>query len=136
MIVSSLAPNNRRIIFPNPNMIPVRMTDKTISIHMQLPIAFSACSVSPFPIKIDAFGAPPILTSAAKAEIARITGAVTPTPAKADFPTSGICPINILSTILYKILMSCAATAGQASRKKAFETGISANKLFSFIFST
>ena len=30
-----------------------------------------------------AFGAPPMLTSAAKAEMAKITGAVTPTPASA-----------------------------------------------------
>lgn len=41
---------------------------------------------------------PPILTSAANAEIARITGAVTPTPARSCFPTPGIYPINILST--------------------------------------
>ena len=133
--MSSLAPNSCRIGFPKNSMSPVNTTDKIINIHVQHPITFSACSLSPLPIKIDAFGAPPILTSAAKAEIARITGAVTPTPAKACFPTPGICPINILSTRLYKILISCAATAGSASLRKAFGTGITAsNSLSSFIF--
>ena len=47
-----------------------------------------------------AFGAPPMLTNAAKAEIARMTGVVTPTPASACLPTVGICPMNILSTRL------------------------------------
>ena len=67
---------------------------------MQLPTTFSARSVSPRPSKIDAFGAPPMLTNAAKAEIARMTGVVTPTPASACLPTVGICPMNILSTRL------------------------------------
>ena len=67
-----------------------------------------------------------------KAEIAKITGAVTPTPAKASFPTSGMCPINILSTKLYKILISCAATAGSASFINAFGTGMAANNSLSF----
>ena len=78
------------------------------------------------------FGAPPILTRAAKAEMARITGAVTPTPASACFPTPEMRPINILSTKLYNILISCAATAGIASLKKAFHTGISASRSLSF----
>ena len=78
---------------------------------------------------MDALGAPPILTRAAKAEIASMTGVVTPTPASACFPTSGMCPINILSTRLYRILMSCAATAGTASFKNAFGTGIKSSML-------
>lgn len=58
-----------------------------------------------FPIKMAARGAPPILTRAAKADIAIITGIATPTPVKALAHTSGICPINMRSTILYKTLI-------------------------------
>ena len=72
-----------------------------------------------------------MLTSAAKAEIAKITGAVTPTPANACFPAPGIRPMNILSTKLYKILINCAAIAGIASLKKAFGTGSSSSNSFS-----
>ncbi len=39
---------------------------------------------------IDARGAPPIETKAAKADIAIITGIVTPTPVKASGPAFGI----------------------------------------------
>jgi len=59
--------------------------------------------------------------------ILKLTGAVTPTPANACFPAPGIRPINILSTKLYRILISCAAMAGSASFKNAFGTGITAN---------
>ena len=131
-MVSQLAPNNSKMNLPKISIIPVNITDNTTSSHVQLPITFSARSLSPFPIKIDAFGAPPILTRAAKAEMARITGAVTPTPASACFPTPEMRPINILSTKLYNILISCAATAGIASLKKAFHTGISASRSLSF----
>ena len=109
-------------------MIPVRSAESKSSIQVQLPMTFSACSVSPFPSKIDALGAPPMLTSAAKAEMARITGVVTPTPASACLPTAGIWPINILSTKLYRTLISCAATAGIASLKNAFGTGMDASR--------
>ena len=72
------------------------------SIKVQLPKIFSAAPLSFFPIIIEALGAPPIDTNAAKADIAIITGIVTPTPVKASEPILGICPIYILSTILYK----------------------------------
>jgi len=64
---------------------------------------------------IDARGAPPILTKAANAEIAIITGIVTPTPVNALGPTLGICPIYMRSTILYNTFIICAKIAGKAN---------------------
>ena len=70
------------------------------SIAAQFPMILSASSFSPFPIIMEALGAPPILTNAANAEIHIITGIVTPTPVSALGPVCGICPIYILSTML------------------------------------
>ena len=66
----------------------------------QLPSVFSADSASPFPMKMEALGAPPYPANAAKAVTIIIKGIHTPTPVKAASPTSGIWPIYILSTML------------------------------------
>ena len=85
-----------------------------------MPNIFSAVSLSPFPIMMDALGAPPMLTNAAKAEMAIIRGMVTPTPVSALGPTSAIWPIYIRSTMLYMTLIICARIAGRASLKRSF----------------
>ena len=59
---------------------------------MQFPRIRSAPFMSFFPIQMAAWGAPPAPTRAAKAEIRMITGKVTPSPARARWPTSGIRP--------------------------------------------
>lgn len=67
---------------------------------VQLPRIRSAVSLSPRPSMIDARGAPPMLTSAAKAEIAVMAGKVTPTPVSAFAPMFGRWPMYMRSTML------------------------------------
>ena len=50
--------------------------------------------------QMEARGAPPMLTSAANAEIIMIKGNATPTPVNADAPEPGIWPMYIRSTML------------------------------------
>lgn len=47
----------------------------------------------------------------------------TPTPVKAAEPTSGICPIYIRSTMLYKALTTCDVIAGTAKINNKCPTG-------------
>lgn len=67
---------------------------------------------------MDARGAPPMDTSAAKAEMAVISGKQTPTPVSAVSPISGRWPMYMRSTMLYNTLMTCATMAGTASEQK------------------
>lgn len=76
------------------------MAERIISILKLLPNIFSASSISFLPSSIEARGAPPIPAKAAKAEMIRIIGRVTPTPVSAKSPYSGIFHIYILSTML------------------------------------
>ena len=96
-MVSSLAPNSRHTGSPKASIAAVSTTESTTSSQVQLPMTRSAVSVSPLPMKIEAFGAPPMLTSAAKVAMAKMMGAVTPTPASACGPASVMRPMNILS---------------------------------------
>ena len=59
----------------------------------QLPSVRSAEALSRRPMKIDARGAPPLLTSAAKAEMIIISGMHTPTPVRASAPWPGMWPM-------------------------------------------
>ena len=54
-------------------------------------------------------------TMEAKAEIMVTMGPQIPTPARAISPISGIFPIYILSTILYRTLTNWATMLGRAS---------------------
>ena len=69
------------------------MQEMMICSAKQLPKIFSADVWSFLPIKIEALGAPPELTSAANADTIMIIGIQTPTPVRARLPTSGMCPI-------------------------------------------
>ena len=93
------------------------------SMVVQLPRTCSAWSFSPFPRRMEARGAPPILTRAAKAEMHRISGMVTPTPVRAVAPTSGMWPMYIRSTKLYSRLISWARMEGRASWNSSRRTG-------------
>ena len=110
----------RRMGLPNSRITAVSTAAIRTSMVVQLPNIFSAVSLSPFPIMMDALGAPPMLTNAAKAEMAIIRGMVTPTPVSALGPTSAIWPIYIRSTMLYMTLIICARIAGRASLKRSF----------------
>ena len=119
-MVLSLAPNRRRISCPKSRNTAVSATASASIRSKQLPSVRSASSRSPLPSRMEARGAPPMPASAAKAEIARMAGSVTPTPVSAVAPMSGICPMYIRSTRLYSTLISCAVMAGAASRSSSF----------------
>lgn len=70
--------------------IAVSTNEMTIWSVRLLPIIFSAVSLSPRPIAIDALGAPPVLTKAEKAETIIITDIHTPKPVRARSPHSGM----------------------------------------------
>ena len=69
---------------------------------------------SPSPLVMEKRGAPPEETKPAKALIKEIRGKATPTPERVRVPSPGICPINILSTMLYVTLTSSAKNMGAA----------------------
>ena len=89
----SLAPNARSRLRPESRRIIVSITEIIICVTKQLPRVFSASSLLPLPIKIEARGAPPLPTKAANAVIIIMIGIHTPTPVKASAPLSGICPM-------------------------------------------
>ncbi len=113
-MVLPLAPNISRIFLPKIRKNTVSTRATAISAVVQLPRMFSAFSFLPFPSMMDALGAPPILTRAAKAEMAMMIGNVTPTP--------GRWPMYIRSTMLYKTLMIWAVMAGTASLNSSLST--------------
>ena len=121
-MVLPLAPNISRIFLPKVRKNTVSTRATAISAVVQLPRIFSASSFLPFPSMMDALGAPPILTRAAKAEMAMMIGNVTPTPVRALAPTPGRWPMYIRSTMLYKTLMIWAVMAGTASLNSSLPT--------------
>ncbi len=78
----------------------VSTIDTMMIAEKEFPMIFSASSLFPLPSIIEALGAAPMLTSAAKAVIKIMMGKVTPTPVRASAPTLGIRPMNIRSTML------------------------------------
>ena len=91
--VFSLAPKASRKSLFQINSTAVKITEIVICIAKQVPKIFSADSLSPLPIEIDALGAPPFPTNAANADTIKISGIQTPTPVRANAPTLGICPM-------------------------------------------
>ena len=71
--------------------------------------------MSPLPMAMDARGAPPIPGIQLNAAVIMIMGNVMPMPPRAMVPTPGICPIYILSTMLYRALTSWAMVMGMVS---------------------
>ena len=103
--------------------IILELAETSSCIEKQPPSIRSAASASPRPMAIEARGAPPELTSAAKADTIIITGAQTPSPVSARLPPSAMWPMYILSTILYSMLTICAATVGMASFQRSLPIG-------------
>ena len=56
----------------------------------QEPRIFSASSLSPLPMAMEAFGAPPLATKDEKADTTIMMGKHTPTPVNARLPSPGI----------------------------------------------
>ena len=75
------------------------------SATQQLPKISSAVSLSLRPMKMAARAAPPMPIKELNAVIRVITGKVTPTPVRAVAPMTGMWPMYIRSTILYKRLI-------------------------------
>ena len=71
----------------------VKIAEMASCIVTQPPRIFSASACLPFPIAMEARGAPPEATKDANAETIRISGIQTPTPVNARLPSVGICPI-------------------------------------------
>ena len=122
-MVASLAPNSHRTGLPQIWNATVSTALSSSMAAVQLPRIRSAMGLSPLPIKIEARGAPPMLTSAANAENIIITGIATPMPVSAAGPVSGIWPMYIRSTILYSRLITWAVMAGSASLNSSRPTG-------------
>ena len=71
----------------------VRTAEMQICREKQPPSIFSAVCMSPFPMLMDARGAPPEATSAANADTIRMIGVHTPRPVSARLPVCGMWPI-------------------------------------------
>ncbi len=84
------------------------------SIKAVLKILFASPS-SPSPSFMLARGAPPIPIRLANACIIKVIGKTIPSAASASIPPSPIFATNILSTMLYKKVISWAITAGIVS---------------------
>lgn len=122
-MVLLLAPNIISICFPKTRTTAVSMTAVKISRVKQFPSIFSASWSFFLPIIIAARGAPPIPARAANAVMATTTGIATPTPVSASAPAPSMCPMNILSTMLYRTFTICAVIAGRASLNSSPLTG-------------
>lgn len=73
---------------------------------------------------MEARGAPPAPISEAKAVTANRIGKQMPTPVIAALPTSGICPMNIRSMIVYEAFAACATMAGNDMVRARRGTGV------------
>ena len=99
-MVSGLAPKARSRSRSHIKSTEVSIADIIICNTKQLPSIYSAALLSPRPMAMDARGAPPMDTRAAKADTTIMIGMHTPRPVRASEPPSAIWPIYILSTIL------------------------------------
>ena len=92
-MVLSLAPKAKSSGLFHRSSTAVSTRDTASCKPKQLPRVFSAESMSCRPIKMEARGAPPAPTNAAKADTIMISGMQTPTPVSARLPFSGIWPM-------------------------------------------
>ena len=92
-MVFPLAPKTSRRSSPQSSSTAVSTREMPICSVKLLPRIFSAVSWSPWPMAMEARGALPEATSAAKAETIRITGMQTPRPVSARSPSPGMWPM-------------------------------------------
>ena len=112
--VDSSAPITISTMFIKENKRTIRNRDTRRRKEMDVSRISEAFLSSPSPLVMEKRGAPPEETKPAKALIKEIRGKATPTPERARVPSPGICPINILSTMLYVTLTSSAKNMGAA----------------------
>ena len=107
-----LAPNKFKIgvLKTRPRTVNAKaiMVDKVIL----FPIKRSAFSRSPCPNLIEILAVLPTPTNIPQARIMVVIGSVMPTPVMASEPTSGIFPMKIRSTTLYRALTIIPTIAG------------------------
>lgn len=82
-----------------------------------------APSLSPAPMRMLTRGEPPTPTRKATEPIMVTMGPHTPAPARARLPTSGMLPMYMRSTTLYKTLTNCASMLGTAMRSTSRRMG-------------
>lgn len=78
----------------------------------------------PRPSSMEARGAPPAPISEAKAVTAGRIGKQMPTPVIAALPTSGMCPMNSRSMIVYGAFAACATMVGTDMVRARRGTGL------------
>ena len=117
-MVLPLAPNISRMLRPKMRKKAVRTTATVIRAVVQLPRMFSASSFLPLPSIMDALGAPPMLTRAAKAEIAMITGKVTPTPKRMGAFAGQMADIHTVHHVIQHVDdLGCNGRQSQLKKK-------------------
>ncbi len=104
------------------------MTAITITVNMMSRVTpfdrmRCALSLSPLPRAMEARGAPPAPTNTLNALTRVMIGRHSPIPVRDAAPISGICPMYILSTMLYKRLMSCATNVGMPMESISLNIG-------------
>ena len=92
-MVLPLAPKARRRSSPQRRSTAVSVRERRICRVKLPPRMRSALSWSPWPMAMEARGALPEATRAAKAETMRITGMQTPRPVRARSPPMGMWPM-------------------------------------------
>ena len=123
-MLASLAPKARS----TGSFVACRMTVSVRAMATRnaalVPRMRSAFLKLPRPSSMDALGAPPAPISDANAVTASRIGKQMPTPVIAASPTSGICPMNSRSMMVYEAFAACATMVGtdivRASRATGF----------------
>ena len=92
-MVLELAPNASSSGRFQMSTTAVSTADTSNCVTKQLPRICSASAVRFLPKAMEARGAPPLPTNAAKAEMIRISGIHTPTPVSASAPSPGMWPM-------------------------------------------
>ena len=91
----------------------------TVAARLRCASPSSCCAA---PRAIENSGMPPVPNRFANAVTISRIGKVRPTPVSALTESSGIWPMYMRSTILYRTLTSCATTIGMARRRMLPET--------------
>lgn len=110
----SLAPKKRSIGARSGMTSAIIASEKTSSMAKHVRKMRCASSCFPSPIRMPISGEPPHEIQTAADPTIVTTGPQTPTPARAISPTPAICPMYILSTMLYSTLTNCASMLGSA----------------------
>ena len=114
--MASDAPNTSSMRRAKGKIPAIRAAALTHSIRKQFAMMRLAPASSFSPSLMLISGAPPTPIRKATLPTMVTTGPHTPTPARATSPTTGMLPIYMRSTMLYKTLTNCASMLGTAMR--------------------